>query len=90
MGRSTGKDDQTTVNYLIKSREAEVNLRGSEATLRRELAEERKRFEDFRRYETVRTMRIVADKDLEIIQQVEKLREVTHPDSNPNLPPGLL
>jgi len=46
LGRGTGKDGRPTVTDLIKAREAEADLRASE--LRRELAEERKRFEDFR------------------------------------------
>ena len=49
MGRGSGKDGRPLVIDLIKAREAEADLRASEASLRKELAEERKRFEDFRR-----------------------------------------
>ena len=71
LGRGTGKYGRPTVTDLIKAREAEADLRASEDALRKELAEERKRFEDLCRDENLRTMKIVADKDLEFIQQVE-------------------
>ena len=79
LGCGAGKDGRPTVTDLIKPREA--SLRASEASFRKELAEERRRYEDFRRKETIRTMQTLADKDLVFIQQVEKLREITHSDS---------
>ena len=51
LGRGAGKDGRPTVTALIKARVAEAAFR---ASLSRELAEERKRFEDFRRDETLR------------------------------------
>jgi len=48
MGRGLGKDGCPLVIDLIKAREAEAELRASEAALRKKLAEERKRFEKFR------------------------------------------
>jgi len=68
LGLGTGKARRPTVTDLIKAREAETDLRASDASLRKELAEERKRFEDFRRDETLRTMQIVAVKDLGLCQ----------------------
>ena len=35
--------------------------------------------------EVIRTMRIVADRDLEIVQQVEKLQRLSHPNPPPDL-----
>ena len=72
LGLGTGK----AVTDLIKAREAQAELRTSEASLRKELAGERKRFEDFRRDETLRTMQIVAGKELELIQHVANLRAI--------------
>ena len=63
MGRGSGKDGRPLVIDKIKKREAEADLRASEAALRKELAEERKRFEDFRGVETLRTMKIVWGKN---------------------------
>ena len=48
MRRGSGKDGRPLVIDLIKAREAEADLRVSKAAIRKELAEERKRFEDFR------------------------------------------
>ena len=62
LGRGSGKDGRPLDIDLIKAREAEAELRASEAALRKELAEERIRFEDFRRDETLRTMQIVAER----------------------------
>ena len=56
MRRGSGKDGRPFFIDLIIAREAEDDLRASEAVQRKELAEERKRFEDFRRDETLRTM----------------------------------
>ena len=47
----------------------EAGLRACEAALRKELAEERKRFEDFRRDESLQAMQIVAEKELALSQQ---------------------
>ena len=66
----------------------EAILPESEAALREELAEERKRLEDFRREETLQTMRIVADKELEIIQQVEICEDCLAPTPTLILHPG--
>ena len=66
MGRGTGIAGRPTVTDLINAREAEADLGASEAALRKELAEECKRFEyreGFRRNETLRTMQIVAEKN---------------------------
>jgi len=82
LGYGTGKAGWPTVTDLIIAREAEADVRASETVLRKELAEEPKRFEDFRRDETLRTMQIVADKDLKFIQQVENVRETIQPDSD--------
>ena len=64
MERGSGKDGRPLVIDLIKAREAEADLWASEAALRKELVEERKRLEDFRRDETLRTTHIVAEKEL--------------------------
>jgi len=64
LGRGTGKAGRPTVTDQIKAREAEAELRASEAALRKELTE-RKRSEDIRRDETLRAMQIVEDKVLE-------------------------
>ena len=77
MERGTGKAGRPTVTDLIQAREVEANLRISEVALRKELAEERKRFEDFRRDETLRIMKIVAEKDLELSQHVANLNAST-------------
>ena len=74
MGRGSGKDGRPLVIDLIKAREVEADLRASEAALRKELAEERKRFEDFRREESLRTMQIVHERELELSQHVANLR----------------
>ena len=63
MGRGSGKDGRPLIIDLIKAREAEDDIQVYEAALRKELAEERKRFEDFRRDETLRTMQIVGEKN---------------------------
>jgi len=47
----------------INARDADADLRASEAVLRMELAEERKRFENFRRDESLRATQIVAEKN---------------------------
>ena len=63
LGRGTGKAGRPTVTDQIKARKAEADLRASEAALRKELVEERKRFKDFSRDETLRTMKIAAEKN---------------------------
>ena len=63
LGRGTGNADRPTVTDQIKARKAEADLRASEAALRKELVEERKRFKDFSRDETLRTMKIAAEKN---------------------------
>jgi hypothetical protein len=88
MGPGSGKDSRPHVTDLIKAREAEAELRASEAALRKELAEERKRFEEFRRDETVRTMQIVAEKEFEMSQHVANLRAKPQPDSDQKSLPG--
>jgi len=70
----TGKDGRLAVSNLIKAREEEETLRESEAVSRKELAEKRRRHKTFRMGETLRTTRIVADKELEYINQVEAFR----------------
>ena len=51
LGLGTGK----AVTDLIKARGVEADLRASEAALRKKLAKESKRFEDFRGDESLRT-----------------------------------
>ena len=90
LGRGTEKAGRPTVTDLIKAREAEADLRTSEAALRKKLAEERKRFEDFRRDETLRVIQIVAEKELELSQHVANINASTQPDSDHKSLPGLL
>jgi hypothetical protein len=78
------------VSDRIQAREAEAASRDTEATLRKELAEERKRHEAFRWEESCRTSRIIDEKELEYQQQVQHLRGLSSSAHDSNPPPGLL
>ena len=54
------------------------------------MAEERKRHEAFRWEESCRTSRIIAEKELEYLQQVQQLRGLSSSDHDSNPPLGLL
>ena len=90
MGRGSGKDGRPTVSDLIQAREAEAASRDAEVALRKELAEERKRHEAFRWEESCRTSRIIAEKELEYLQQVQQIRGLPSSEHDSNPPPGLL
>ena len=58
MGRGSGKDGHPLVSDFIQARE-------TEATLRKQLEEERKRHEAFRQEESCRTARLIQVKEQE-------------------------
>ena len=90
MERGSCKDGRPTVSNIIQAREAEASIRDFEAALRKELAEERKPHEAFRREESYRTSLIIAENELEYLQQVQHLRGLSSSDHDSNPPPGLL
>ena len=74
MGRGSGKDGRPIISDLIQAC----------------LAEERKRHEAFRWEESCRTSRIIAEKELEYLQQVQQIRGLSSSEHDSNPPPGLL
>ena len=85
--RGSGKHGRPTVSDLIQAQEAEAVMRDSEVSLRKELAEERKRNEAFRNHAEHHAS---SDKEIEYLQQVQHLRGLSSSDHNSNPPPSLL
>jgi len=83
LGRGSCKDGRPLVADLIQARE-------TEAALRKQLEEERKKNEAFREEEKCQTARIVEEKEVEYLQQVQKLRGLSNSEHDSNPPPGLL
>ena len=90
MGRGSGKDGRPTISDIIQAQEAEAASRDAEAALRKELVEENKRHEAFRWEDSCQTSRIIAEKELEYLQQVQKLRGLSSSEKDSNPPTGLL
>ena len=83
LGRGSGKDGRPLVSDLVQARE-------NEAALRKQLEEERKKHAAFRKEETDRTARIIEERELEYVQQVQKLRVLSNSEHDSNPPPGNL
>ena len=83
LGRGSGKDGRPLVSDLVQARE-------NEAALRKQLEKERKKHAAFRTEETDRTARMIEERELEYVQQVQKLRGLSNSEHDSNPPPGLL
>ena len=71
---------------LIKARESEAASRETTAALRKELADERAKYAAYRFDESVRSARIIAEKEFEYMEHINGIRGISTSGSDVNTP----